>query len=360
MTNKKWHVIGLMSGTSLDGVDLAYVKFTFDQAYDFVILEKESIKYSELWKKKLQDAFSFSGEKLTKLSADYGKFLGELVLDFIGKYDIKNPDFVASHGHTIFHRPEQGYTLQIGNGASLSAASGCKVICDFRTQDIALGGQGAPLVPIGDQLLFQDYDFCLNLGGFANISYQKKGQRLAFDIGPANIVLNHYTRQIGLEYDDKGMMASGGNLHKGLLKALDALPFYTLKQPKSLGYEFVVETILPLIDRFGLKAEDILRTFTEHIAGQIAMVINRVALSGKKTDQKTLVTGGGAFNDFLIQRIAAFSASEMVIPSDEIIEFKESLIFAFLGLLRDRNEMNCLSSVTGASKDHSSGIIYNV
>ena len=156
------------------------------------------------------------------------------------------------------------------------------------------------------------------------------------------------------------MMASDGNLHKALLKALDALPFYTLKQPKSLGYEFVVETILPLIDRFGLKAEDILRTFTEHIAGQIAMVINRVALSGKKTDQKTLVTGGGAFNDFLIQRIAAFSASEMVIPSDEIIEFKESLIFAFLGLLRDRNEMNCLSSVTGASKDHSSGIIYNV
>ena len=360
MTNKKWHVIGLMSGTSLDGVDLAYVKFTFDQAYDFVILEKESIKYSELWKKRLQDAFAFSGEKLTKLSSDYGKFLGELVLDFMDKYEIKKPDFIASHGHTIFHRPEQGYTLQIGNGACLSAVSGCKVICDFRTQDVALGGQGAPLVPIGDQLLFHEYDFCLNLGGFANISYQKKGQRLAFDIGPANIVLNHYTRQIGLEYDDKGLMASGGNLHKGLLKALDALPFYTLKQPKSLGYEFVVETILPMIDRFGLKAEDILRTFTEHIAGQIAMVINRVALSDKKTHQKTLVTGGGAFNDFLIRRIADFSASEMVIPSDEIIEFKESLIFAFLGLLRDRGEVNCLSSVTGATKDHSSGIVYNI
>lgn len=361
MTNKKWYVIGLMSGTSLDGVDLVYVKFTFDQAYNFVILEKESIKYSELWKNQLQDAFSFSGEKLTKLSADYGKFLGERVLDFIAKYEIKNPDFIASHGHTIFHRPEQGYTLQIGDGAYLSAVSGCKVICDFRSQDIALGGQGAPLVPIGDQLLFQDYDFCLNLGGFANISYQNKGQRLAFDIGPANIVLNHYTRQIGLEYDDKGLMASRGILHKGLLKALDALPFYTLKEPKSLGYEFVVETILPMIDRFGLKTEDILRTFIEHVAGQIAMVINRVALSsGKKANQKTLVTGGGAFNDFLIRRIEAFSTSELVIPSDEIVEFKESLIFAFLGLLRDMNEVNCLSSVTGASKDHSSGIIYNV
>lgn len=359
MTNKNWHVIGLMSGTSLDGVDLVYVKFTLNQGYTFEILKKESIIYSELWKNRLHEAFGYSGEKLTNLNAEYGKFLGELVLGFIARNDIQKLDFVASHGHTIFHRPERGFTLQIGSGAHLSATIKNKVICDFRTQDVALGGQGAPLVPIGDLLLFKAYDFCLNLGGFANISYQEKEQRMAYDICPTNIVLNHYTRKMGLEYDDKGMIASEGKVHEPLLSALNQLPFYIQEQPKSLGYEFVVETVLPIIESYSLPSEDILRTFVEHAAMQITTVINKVAGEKDQDKASVLITGGGAFNDFMIQRISSFTQTRIVIPPVEIIEFKEALIFAFLGVLRDQKKVNCLKSVTGASRNHSSGVIYD-
>ena len=359
MANKNWHVIGLMSGTSLDGVDLVYVKFTLNQGYTFEVLKKKSIVYSELWKNKLQEAFGYSGEKLTKTDSDYGIFLGELVLNFISENEIEKLDFIASHGHTIFHRPEQGFTLQIGSGAHLSAECNNKVICDFRTQDVALGGQGAPLVPIGDLLLFNAYDFCLNLGGFANISYQDEELRMAYDICPTNIVLNHYTRKIGLEYDDKGMMAAKGQVDQGLLSALDELPFYNQEQPKSLGYEFVVDVVLPIIERFPNKTEDILCTFVEHAAGQIASVINSVIAKKDNNNDRVLVTGGGAFNTFMIDRISSLTEAEIVIPSTEIIEFKEAIIFAFLGVLKDNGEVNCLKSVTGAYRDHSSGVIYN-
>lgn len=359
MANKNWHVIGLMSGTSLDGVDLVYAKFTLNRGYTFEILKKKSIVYSELWKNRLQKAFDYSGEELTFLDADYGKFLGELVLNFRLENDIENLDFVASHGHTIFHRPEKGYTLQIGSGAHLAAACRSKVICDFRTQDVALGGQGAPLVPIGDLLLFKQYDFCLNIGGFANISYQLDNQRIAYDICPANIVLNHFTRKIGLEYDDKGIMASEGKVSKDLLSALDGLPFFKEEQPKSLGYEFVVEEVLPIIDRYGLTTKDVLRTFIEHVAHQISDVINRAADKLEAEDPTVLITGGGAFNSFMIQRITALSRPRIKIPVKEIIDFKEALVFAFLGVLKDQGDVNCLKSVTGASRDHCGGVIYN-
>ena len=358
MTNKTWHVIGLMSGTSLDGVDLVYAKFTLNQGYAFEILEKKSIVYSELWKNRLQNAFGYSGEKLTSLDADYGKFLGELVLNFRLEKDIEKLDFVASHGHTIFHRPEQGYTLQIGSGAHLAAACKSKVICDFRTQDVALGGQGAPLVPIGDLLLFNAYGFCLNIGGFANISYELDDQRIAYDICPTNIVLNHFTRKIGLEYDDGGIMASEGKISEELLLALDGLEFYREEQPKSLGYEFVVEVVLPIIDQYNLPIKDILRTFIEHAAHQISEVINRAVAEMDKEATKVLITGGGAYNTFMIERIAALSKIEIEIPSKEIIDFKEAIVFAFLGVLKDQGEVNCLKSVTGASWDHCGGVVY--
>lgn len=359
MANKNWYVIGLMSGTSLDGVDLAYVKIDRNNGYDFEILQTKSVHYSEIWKNKLKDAFGFSGEKLTKIDAEYGVFLGQLVLGFITEFEIKNLDFIASHGHTIFHDPDQNYTLQIGSGAHLAAITKSKVVCDFRTQDVALGGQGAPLVPIGDQLLFSDYDFCLNIGGFANISFQNGSERAAFDICPANIVLNHFTRLEGMEYDDKGKLASMGKVHEPLLNELNALSFYALERPKSLGYEFVVEVILPMIDSYDLSSNDILRTFIEHIAVQISNEINDVSKSLRIKAGKVLITGGGAFNDFLISRIRDLSEVPIVIPSRELIEFKEALIFAFLGALKDQGEVNCLSSVTGAEKDHSSGVVYN-
>jgi len=356
MKNKIWHIIGLMSGTSLDGVDLVYVKFTKEQGYTFKVLKKEAINYSELWKNKLQDAFYYSGEKLTKLDVDYGYFLGELVNNFIAINRIKNIDFIASHGHTIFHQPEQNFTLQIGSGAVIAAITNCKVICDFRIQDLALGGQGAPLVPIGDKLLFADYDFCLNLGGFANISFEDKEKRIAFDIGPVNIVLNHYTRKIGLEYDDNGKLASKGDINKELFNELNKLPFYKDNKPKSLGYEFVIEVIIPIIDTYNLPLNTVLKTFIEHAAFQISEIINRNA---SDVNKNVLVTGGGALNDYLISRISHYAKAEIIVPDKEIIDYKEALIFAFLGLLKSQNEVNCLKSVTGASKDHSSGVVYN-
>lgn len=360
MIDKNWYVIGLMSGTSLDGVDLAYVKISRKRGYHFEILKTKSVNYSEIWKNRLKNAFGYSGEKLTKIHADYGVFLGELVSDFISKNKIENLDFIASHGHTIFHDPGQNYTLQIGSGAHLASRSGVKVICDFRVQDVALGGQGAPLVPIGDLLLFSDYDFCLNIGGFANISFDYLDERIAYDICPANIVLNHFTRPQGFDYDDKGKMASEGSINEGLLTQLNALAFYDQGQPKSLGYEFIVDVILPIFADYDLVLEDKLRTFIEHIAIQISENINEASVNFDKEELQVLITGGGALNDFMIERIRDLTNAQIVIPSKEIIEFKEALLFAFLGVLKDQEEVNCLKSVTGATKDHSSGVIYTI
>ena len=353
-----WYVIGVMSGTSLDGIDLVYVKIEKKKSYSFEILETNSINYSEKWKKRLFKAFNYSGEKLTKLDVDYGKYLGEVINDFIQKNDLKNIDFIASHGHTIFHQPHLNYTLQIGSGAVITAVTNIKTICDFRVQDVALGGQGAPLVPIGDKYLFSEYEFCLNLGGFSNISFEKNDQRIAFDICPVNIVMNYYTRKINLEYDDKGKIASKGTLQKELLEELNNLPFYSDDQPKSLGYEYIVDTVLPMIDRYKLSLEDILRTFVEHSAVQIANVVNEN--QSQNNIENLLVTGGGAFNDFLIDRLRDLIKIDVIIPEKEIIDFKEALVFALLGVLKDQNEPNCLKSVTGAKRDHSSGVIFNV
>ncbi len=353
-----WHVIGVMSGTSLDGIDLAYIKIEKKKSYTFKILETNTVNYSEKWKKSLFEAFNYSGEKLTKLDVDYGNFLGKIINDFIQEKGLKNIDFIASHGHTIFHQPHLNYTLQIGSGTVISAVTNIKTICDFRVQDIALGGQGAPLVPIGDRYLFSEYEFCLNLGGFSNISFEKENQRLAFDICPVNIVMNYYTRKIGLEYDDKGQIASKGILNKELFKELNNLPFYTEDQPKSLGYEYIVETIFPMIDKYKLGLEDFLRTFVEHVAIQIANIVN--VNCNKMSNEKILITGGGAFNDFLIDRIKHLVKVEVIVPDKETIDFKEAVVFALLGVLKDQNEINCLKSVTGARKDHSSGVVFNV
>ncbi|MDG2193800.1 MAG: anhydro-N-acetylmuramic acid kinase [Polaribacter sp.] len=343
-------VIGLMSGTSLDGLDLVCVKFDKETYGNFGILHTETVAYSEVWKQRLQEAITLSKEELEKLDTDYAVLLAELSNDFIKKNKIPSVDFISSHGHTVFHKPAQGITLQVGNGQVLAAQTKQKVVCDFRTQDVMLGGQGAPLVPIGDELLFAEYDSCLNLGGFANISFKKKEQRIAFDICPVNIVLNHYVNTLGLEYDDKGIIASEGALNDDLLDQLNALDFYKKEAPKSLGLEWVQSEIIPLIDSFALDVPAILRTFVEHVAMQIANSIN---------DRKNvLVTGGGVFNCFLLDRIREHSSTEIVQPTPEIVNFKEALIFAFLGLLRSDNQVNCLQSVTGAKRDHSSGVIF--
>lgn len=353
MFKEKYNIIGVMSGTSLDGVDLSHIVFTVkNNKWEFKILESETISYDSNWINSLKSAVDYSTNKLEKLNQEYTTLLANIISSFIQKNNIENLDAVCSHGHTILHQPQNGFTLQIGNLPEIASLINQTVVCDFRVQDVQLGGQGAPLVPIGDRILFSEYDYCMNLGGFSNISFEEKNQRIAFDISPVNTVLNYYANQFGLNFDDKGKISKNGNTNEALLKQLNDLDFYKKTHPKSLGFEFVKETILPIIESFKITIEDKLCTFTEHVALQIAKALPT------KTGS-ILITGGGAYNDFLIERIQYHLPKiNIIIPNLKILEFKEALIFALLGVLKLRNETNVLSSVTGAKYDHSSGIIY--
>jgi len=349
MNKKEIFAIGLMSGTSLDGIDLVYVKFLKKEYSFFEIIHTETVSYTKEWKQVLKQAIHLSSKELLDLDVVYGKHLGSVLVNFISNYKITEIDFIASHGHTILHQPEEGITLQIGSGAEIAKITQQKVVSDFRTQDVNLGGQGAPLVPIGDELLFSKYDFCLNLGGFSNVSFKKESKRIAFDICPVNIVLNHYANKIGLEYDENGSIASEGYLNRSLLEKLNTLAFYNKEAPKSLGLEWVQQEIFPLIDTIEEDISSVLRTFVAHIAIQISKII--------KDSDSVLITGGGVFNSFLIQEIENYSNIKIVQASDTLINYKEALIFALLGVLKVDNQINCLKSVTGAHKNHSSGVV---
>jgi anhydro-N-acetylmuramic acid kinase len=353
MLKQIYNVIGVMSGTSLDGVDLAHIHFTrVDNGWDFKILEAETVAYSSQWFNKLKNAVQSSEAELQHLNVAYTKLLAAIIKNFIAVNKIENLDAVCSHGHTILHQPQNGFTLQIGNLPEIAQLINQKVVCDFRVQDVKLGGQGAPLVPIGDQILFSEFEYCLNLGGFSNVSFVEKTTRIAFDISPVNTVLNFYANQLQLDYDDKGAISKSGKLHKNLFDELNSLPYYQSNYPKSLGFEFVKETILPLIEKYKIPIEDKMHTFTIHVAFQIAG-----ALSQKKA--KLLITGGGAYNDFLIEQIQKhLPEMEIIIPDKKILEYKEALIFALLGVLKLHGEINVLSSVTGARRNHSSGEVY--
>ncbi len=345
-----YRVIGLMSGTSLDGLDIAYCTFTENKgSWSFKVLKAETLRYSPARENELRSMFDMNDRDLQRAHAEYGTFLGEAVKAFVKKHKLR-PDFVASHGHTIFHQPEKGITFQAGAGDTLAAACGLTVICDFRSLDVKLGGQGAPLVPIGDELLFSKYDRCLNLGGFANVSYNKGKHRIAFDICPVNIVLNRLSISLGKKYDKGGAIARSGKLDERLLKALNAIPFYKKKAPKSLGAEWLEKEFMTVLARSRLPLRDKLRTVAEHAAIQIGK-----CAGGKG---RLFITGGGAYNKFLLSRIKAHTKSRIVIPAAKIIEFKEAMIFAFLGVLRKREEVNCLASVTGARRDSSGGSIH--
>ena len=350
MIKKEVFVVGVMSGTSLDGVDLVYVKFDTNDYQNFKILKSNTVAYSSEWKNTLKQAILFSEKELEDLDVKYGIYLGEVISNFLKSNKILNVDFIASHGHTVLHQPEKGITLQVGNGKKIAEITKAKVICDFRTQDVNLGGQGAPLVPIGDELLFSNYDFCLNLGGFSNISYHKNGKRIAFDICPVNIVLNYYVNKLGFEFDESGKIASKGIINNELLRQLNSLEFYKTQPPKSLGLEWVQLHIFPLIDDLEVDISTILKTFVEHVAIQISKVIYK--------NNSVLITGGGAFNTYLMNRIQFYSKNNIELPTSELINFKEALLFAFLGLLKNNNEINCLKSVTGARKNHSSGVVF--
>ena len=346
---RDFKVIGLMSGSSLDGLDIAYVNFSHDnKKWFFQIVEAGNVPYTDEWKNKLSEAFNKNESELKELDIEYGKYLGSITKKFIKKYEL-DPKLIASHGHTIFHMPEKGYTLQIGNGQEIANETGIMTINDFRTEDVKKGGQGAPLVPIGDKHLFADYPICLNIGGIANLSYDSEGKRIAYDICMANQLLNYLASKLGYDYDNNGNFARQGTVNQELLNILNNNPYYDKEAPKSLGREFFEQYQHKIIDESSLSAKDLLATATEHIAYQIVRATEHLKSS------KMLITGGGAKNNYLIERIRKMSKHEIVIPDTMIIDYKEALIFAFLGALKTEGRFNVLSSVTGATSDSSSG-----
>ena len=345
-------VIGLMSGTSMDGVDLAACRFQRNSGHwSYTILQAETFSYSAEWKQRLTDAPYATADKVFETDAALGRFFGQLIQSFLRKSRI-DVDLIASHGHTLFHRPALGFTTQIGSGACIAAETGMDTVCDFRSKDVALGGQGAPLVPLGDKLLFGEYTACLNLGGIANISFEKQGDRVAYDICPVNMALNPAAQQLGLEYDPEGRNARSGNLNPHLLSSLSRLDYYREAGPKSLGREWYEKEFSPLLSAC-TDPVDLLKTLCEHIAETHAMELGKIAKVGR-----LLATGGGALNGYLVERIRDLSGWEIVVPERTLVDFKEALVFAFLGNLYIENEVNVLSTSTGSRRSHIGGALY--
>lgn len=343
--------LGLMSGTSLDGLDLALCRFRMIRGkVNYQILDAQTVSYSNQVESFLKSAHQLSARDFLEFNVTYGQFLAKSCNQFIKKTKV-HPHFIASHGHTIFHEPVKGFTTQIGCGATIAANTGLTTICDFRSLDVALKGQGAPLVPIGDELLFGDFAACLNIGGIANISFKKNGKRIAYDIAIANIALNYLCQKLSLPYDKNGLIARENGLDLYLLSTLNQLPYYTKKGAKSLGREDFEKSIQPLVNK--LEVKNAISTFTHHLAEQIALNLNKHKIP------EVLCTGGGTHNQFLIELIQAKTQCRLIVPDRLIIDFKEALIFALLGYLRLNGQTNTLKSVTGARRNSVGGAVYS-
>jgi len=346
-----------MSGTSLDGLDLVAVEFKEQNgSWDFKILGAECRSYDQALEQQLRGASALPQEKLMELHTAYGKFLGECAREFIAGQSLTwKADLICSHGHTVLHNPAAGYTLQIGDGAQIAAASGVPTVSDLRTKDVAMGGQGAPIIPIGEKHLFTDYNMFLNIGGISNISHHVVDSVKAYDISPGNTPLNLLARQHGSDYDEGGMLARKGILLPDLFTQLESFAFYKRPIPRSLHTDTILTGMMPLIDLFPGSLEDKMHTVTEHLAMEISKHINKL-IPGDRS--KILITGGGARNTYLMERIRHFSDAEVVIPDSTIIDYKEAVVMAFFGVLRIRGEVNCLASVTGARSDSVGGALY--
>ena len=346
-----------MSGTSLDGLDMAYCQFVKSgSGWTFEIKNTREIPYDKRRREALKQAITLPALEHTRLHNEYGTWLGQQVKDFVSIEGLL-VDFVSSHGHTSHHQPEKGVTCQLGSGQHLANASGLKTVCDFRVNDVALGGQGAPLVPIGDRELFADYTFCLNLGGISNISFEHEGKRIAFDIGVANMLLNHIANKSGLLYDEGGALASKGSVNTRLLDALNGAAYYRLPFPKSTGYEWFLNDLAPLIVQYPDNLENLLRTAVAHISDQVALQVKNYR---NADNNSVLVTGGGAHNSFLISQLTEklSGQAKVIVPDQTIVDYKEALVFGLMGAMRVENETNILASVTGAERDSSSGVIF--
>lgn len=347
-----------MSGSSLDGLDLVYVRFKIDDLrFEYEILESDCVDYDDGLKDKLRNIANGTAFELAQLHMELGRYFGKLTRIFMDTHGIGSVDFIASHGQTIFHQPQLGFTSQIGCGAQLAAATGSPVVCDLRSSDIAYGGQGAPIVPITERYLFPDHKLFLNIGGIANIAiHEADGRVTAYDTCAANTLLNHFARQAGMEYDAHGDLARSGSIVPELLDVLNAIPFCHQSPPKSLGTEHILRDWLPLFDPYDVSVADKLCTSVEHIAMQIRNACHHSTFNIQHSS--LLVTGGGALNTFLIERLQAHCPVPVTVPDERTVKFKEALAMAFSGLLRWRQQPNVLASVTGATRDSIGGAVY--
>lgn len=347
---------GLMSGTSMDGIDIVACAFSKSSAgWKYEVLASDFIPYNAYWKNKLQSANSLTGFELIHLHKNYGVFCGQHLDRFQLNHHLKI-EVAGSHGHTIFHNPDKLVSFQLGDGAAIYALSNIPTVSDFRAVDVCLAGEGAPLVPIGDELLFSEYDFCLNLGGIANVSLNnKENKRIAWDIAGCNLLLNTIVAELGLSYDEGGKIAATGTVNPELVNKLNQQEYYKLAAPKSLDKDRMLADFLPVIALFPISTPDKLACVSNHIAEQISLSIQPFI---KSSNQKILITGGGAWNDFLIQEIKKNLAIQVIVPDEKTINFKEAIIFAFLAVLRVLNIENSLKTVTGANKDSLGGSLF--
>lgn len=357
-----YNVIGLMSGSSLDGLDIAFVELTeTGGVWTYEIRQAECRPYSPEWVQALKGAVDLPAREYQLLHTDYGRYIGTEVKDFIASHGLEHKvHFISSHGHTTFHMPERHMTAQLGDGAAIAAAVGLPVISDLRAMDVALGGQGAPIVPIGEKLLLGGYDYWLNLGGIANLSAKEGDTFRAFDVCPANRVLDALAAALGKPYDENGALAAGGVTDAALLQELNNQPYYALPYPKSLANDFGTEVLLPLIGSHSLSVQGKLRTYVTHIATQVAVAARALNIS-KEGEKKLLVTGGGAFNAFMVQCISEQLAPlgiTVLVPDGQTAAYKEALVMALIGALRWRQQVNVLASVTGAARDSVNGALW--
>jgi anhydro-N-acetylmuramic acid kinase len=356
---RTYHIIGLMSGSSMDGVDVAYCTFNLqDNKWQYRIEIAETIPYNETWRVRLSQLRKQFSLIYVKTDVYYGHYLGQIVKDFIQKHQI-HVDLIASHGHTIFHYPDERITAQIGDGATIASVTHIPVVNNFRRADMAIGGQGAPLVGIGDQLLFDQYDYCINLGGFANISGKDaSGKPMSFDMAPCNIPLNRIARDLDQDFDQNGSIAAKGLVNEDLLNELNHIPFYRTFKPKSLNRDWINQEFWPIVKQYDtLSPEDKMKTIAEHVALQIAKSIDFMD-ENNGTGKKALLTGGGTHNTTLTQLIQRHSNASFVIPEQNLIDYKEALIFALMGVLRLNNMFNCLGTYTGAPSDSIGGSLH--
>ena len=355
-----YRAIGLMSGSSLDGLDIAFVELN-EQAgkWSYEIITADCLPYSDEWAKQLENAINLPAKEYQLLHTAYGHYVGDRVNEFISQNGLHyKVAVIGSHGHTTFHIPAKKMTAQLGDGAAIAAITGLPVVSDLRAMDVALGGQGAPIVPIGEKLLLGDYKYFLNLGGIANISYNGDAYT-AYDVCPANRVLNLLVKELGKDYDEGGAIAATGTVNESLLKKLNALDYYQLPYPKSLANDFGTDIVYPMIKNEAIETKDALRTMVEHIVSQISNEISKIA--SPSAGGKLLATGGGAFNRFLVNQLTKkllLQNIEVTVPDDKLINYKESLVMALMGVLRWRQESNVFASVTGATRDSVNGALW--